>query len=137
MTTNTHPIETLIHEYYKAELELVVEARKALPFFLEMEDIKYGRPTESKNYQTLADACWFDSVDREDNEFTFESDSDYHYVPFSFIKDPKGHLQEALREAALKEAERLDRHLRLRNERINAAKETLRREGIDFLIIDK
>lgn len=127
----THPIETALHNFNLAKLALEAEAKKALPAFLEAEDLDdYGK-VRSGDYRLKADQYWLDSVD-EDNELTMESENDYQYVPFAFFLDPQGHLQVARQKAQIKEAERNDRALRLRNERINNAKETLRLEGFDI-----
>jgi len=135
MTKNpTHPIETAILNFRLAETELANEAKKALPAFLESEDIQSLHSTKGTNYELLASKCWFQSID-SDNEITFESDNDYHYLTLEFIKDPQGHLEAAKKKAAEREAERKDRTLRLRNERIRTAKETLRLEGYDISVL--
>ena len=131
----TTQIEIVLHNFRKAEIALAAEAKKALPAFLEMEDIEYGRFPQNTDYELLASKCWFQSID-SDNEITFESDNDYHYLTLDFIKDPQGHLEAARKKAAEKEAERKDRNLRLRNERIRTAKETLRLEGYDITILE-
>jgi hypothetical protein len=131
----THPIDTAIHNFRLAETELANEAKKALPVFLETEDIQHGRFPQSTDYELLASKCWFQSID-PDNEITFESDNDYHYLSLDFIKDPQGHLEATRKAVAQRDAERRDRTLRLRNERIRDAKETLQREGINFLIVE-
>jgi hypothetical protein len=128
---NTHPIKTALTDYKTAKSALEAEAKKALPAFLEAEDLNdYGK-VRSENYLIKAEGYWLDNVD-EDNEFIIESDNDYQYVPFDFFLDPQAHLQEARQRAQIREAERNDRALRLRNERIGHALETLRLEGIDI-----
>lgn len=131
----THPIETAIHEFRKAEEVLAAEAKKALPIFLLTEALEDGRTIDGVDFHARAEKCWFEGID-SDNEITFESDDDYHYMPLEFVKDPQKHLNDARLKAAQREAERFDRNLRLRNERIREAKATLAREGIDFLIIE-
>lgn len=132
MINPTHPVETLLHEYRKAKVLLAAEAKKALPALLEVDHIRCGLPLRSKaEYERLASVCWLDTVD-SDNDFTFESDDDYHYLSLDFIKDPEGHLEKAREEAKQREAEYKDRNLRLRNERIRTALDTLQHEGFDI-----
>lgn len=123
----THPIDTALEKFNKVKFELGEEAKKALPAFLETEDIETGR-TRTDNYERLASTFWFDQFD-SDGEFRFESEDDYIYMPLDFAKDPVSHLEAAKKDAAEREK---DQKLRLRNERIRSAKETLRLEGIDI-----
>lgn len=126
----THPIDTVLQKFNKVKLELAEEAKKALPAFLETEDIETGR-TRTGNYELFASKFWLDQFDSDD-EFRFESEDDYSCMPLDFAKDPVGHLEAAKKDAAEREAGRKDQKLRLRNERIRSAKETLRLEGFDI-----
>lgn len=126
-------IETFISNYNTAKEALGAEAKKSLAKSLLHRDLenRYATPRDASHYLREADNYTFIGLD-EDNEVTFESDDDYHYMSLEFLREPDKALEIARATRAQYEATRRDHQARLRDQRIRGAKETLQREGIDI-----